>query len=183
MMDDATRRLNPAYVVKLIEKINTSPFLRQNFMKVVDIGCDSSTVEAKINDVHLQALGMVHGGVYAALIDTAAYWAAFGGMEQKWGGLVSVDLKVNFLSSASEGRLLATGRLIKMGKTLAYAEAKIETEDGKLVAHGTSTLLITSAKSDAGKDLPPKVLPAAAPGVRDEVVQPKSGLKPGGGPG
>jgi uncharacterized protein (TIGR00369 family) len=127
----------------------------------LDIG--SATVEAEIKDVHRQALGMVHGGVYASLIDTAAYWAAFGSTEAQWGGLISVNLQVNFLSPASEGRLVATGRLIKMGKTLAYAEASIETEDGKLVAHGTSTMLLTAQRGDTGEDLPTKFLPTAEP--------------------
>lgn len=163
MQESAAKRLNPAYVAKTIEKINASAFLRQTFTKVVDFDIGLSSVEAEINDVHLQAFGIVHGGLYATLIDTAAYWAAFGSTEARWGGLISVNLQVNFLSAASEGRLVATGRLIKMGKTVGYAEAKVETEDGKLVAHGTSTLLVTPQWSDTGDELPPKFLATAPP--------------------
>ena len=34
-----------------------------------------------------------------------------------------------------------TGTLIKAGKTLSYAEADVRTADGRLIAHGTSTLM------------------------------------------
>jgi hypothetical protein len=37
--------------------------------------------------------------------------------------------------------LRSTGTLIKAGKTLSYAEADVRTSAGRLVAHGTSTLM------------------------------------------
>ena len=39
------------------------------------------------------------------------------------------------------GAITGTGTLIKAGKTLSYAEADVRTGDGRLVAHGTSTLM------------------------------------------
>ena len=56
-------------------------------------------------------------------------------------GLVSVDLKLNYLAPVRVEALHSTGTLIKAGKTLSYAEADVRTSDGRLVAHGTSTLM------------------------------------------
>jgi uncharacterized protein (TIGR00369 family) len=56
-------------------------------------------------------------------------------------GLASVDLKLNYLAPVRVEALRASGTLIKAGKTLSYAEADVRTGDGRLVAHGTSTLM------------------------------------------
>ena len=47
----------------------------------------------------------------------------------------------SYLAPARVEALWSTGTLIKAGKTLSYAEADVRTSDGRLVAHGTSTLM------------------------------------------
>ncbi len=74
------------------------------------------------------------------MIDTATYWASFLNVPQDV-GLVNVDLKLNYLRPVGIGRLVAQGRCIKPGRTVSYAEASVTDADGKLVAHGTSTLM------------------------------------------
>ena len=56
-------------------------------------------------------------------------------------GLTSVDLKLNYLAPVRGEALQSRGTLIKAGKTLSYAEADVRTDEGRLVAHGTSTLM------------------------------------------
>ena len=55
--------------------------------------------------------------------------------------LASVDLKLNYLAPARVEPLRCMGTLIKSGKTLLYAEAEVLGGDGRLLAHGTSTLM------------------------------------------
>ena len=57
-----------------------------------------------------------------------------------------IDLKLNYLRPVAEGTLTATGRGIRAGRSLSYAEAGVADADGKLVAHGTSTLLAQPGK-------------------------------------
>jgi len=92
-------------------------------------------------DFRLQPFGVVHGGNVATLIDTAAFWACFLSMDSDDDGLASVDLKLNYLAAARVEALRCEGTLIKAGKTLSYAEAEVRTADGRLIAHGTSTLM------------------------------------------
>jgi uncharacterized protein (TIGR00369 family) len=57
------------------------------------------------------------------------------------------------------GKLIAKGRQIKIGKTLGYAEAEVTDENGKLLAHGTSTLMILPGKAlAADPPLPAKFI-------------------------
>jgi uncharacterized protein (TIGR00369 family) len=73
--------------------------------------------------------------------------------------MTSVDLKLNYLAPAESGKLVAEGRQIRLGKTLGYAEAKVTSESGKLLAHGTSTLMILHGKgSMADLSFPSKFL-------------------------
>jgi uncharacterized protein (TIGR00369 family) len=83
----------------------------------------------------------VHGGNVATLIDTATFWACFLSMDSDEDGLVSVDLKLNYLAPARVETLHCSGTLIKAGKKIFYAEAAVRGADNRLIAHGTSTLM------------------------------------------
>jgi acyl-coenzyme A thioesterase PaaI-like protein len=54
-----------------------------------------------------------------------------------------MDVTVNNLASVKGGRLLARGERIKTGKTICLSQAQITDEDGKILAHGSSKLLVT----------------------------------------
>jgi len=70
---------------------------------------------------------------------------------------VSVEIKVNYLEPVTEGLLIAEGRSIRAGRTLSYAEASISTGDGRLVVHGSSTLMTLPDKGFRLEE--PKFLP------------------------
>ena len=143
------KRLNPEYLAGLYHIVNTSPFPSHLPMRLVAMEWDRAVVELEVAACHLQPFGIVHGGVIATLIDTATFWAAFGSLPED-SGLVNVDLKLNYLSAVKSGRLTATGRLIRGGRTISYAEAGIVGPDGEMVAHGTSTLMALPGKGLSG---------------------------------
>lgn len=148
----ASKQLNPAYLAGLYQMVNQSPFPKHLPFRLAELGLDRAVIELDVDECHLQPFRIVHGGVIATLIDTATFWAAFGPLPES-DGLVNVDLKLNYLSAVRSGRLTATGRLIRGGRTISYAEATIVGSDGEMVAHGTSTLMA----------LPGKGLPAPVP--------------------
>ena len=136
---------NDAYIRKLIQAINTSPFPQHLPMQIVSITRDHARVELKTDECHLQPFGIVHGGVLATLIDTATFWAAFLRLPED-SGMVNIDLKLNYLKPVSNGLLIAEGRCIRSGRSISYAEAGVKDEDGALLAHGTSTLMALPGK-------------------------------------
>lgn len=140
-----TQELNPDYLAALYTTVNESPFPSHLPMRVVEITTDASRVELDIATCHLQPFGLVHGGVIATLVDTATFWAGFGAIAED-AGLVNVDLKLNYLQTVSSGRLIATGRCIRGGRTMSYTEAYVRTADDRLIAHGTSTLMTLPGK-------------------------------------
>jgi uncharacterized protein (TIGR00369 family) len=152
------KQLNPAYVHAVRETVNGSPFFRHLSMTIRELAIGFAVVELNVDREHLQAFGYVHGGVYASAIDTAAFWSAFCDLDEGT-GITTVDLKVNYLAPVQTGKLTAEGKRIKIGKTLGLAEATVTDAQGRIVAHGTSTLIVMPGFGLAGgAALPPKFL-------------------------
>ena len=150
---------NPAYIARLKEAINTTPYFSHLAMEMRDIGMGYSTFEIQIAEKHMHTSGAVHGGVFTSIVDSAAYWSLHFGIEDDCTGMISVDLKLNFLAPASSGKLIAEGSQIKLGKTLGYAEARVSNEEGRILAHGTSTLMVRPGKQMIGdSSFPPKFI-------------------------
>ena len=134
--------LNPDHVEAVIIAINQGPFFKHLSMTVKEIGIGFSVVELKVGTEHLNPFGGIHGGAYASVIDTAAYWAAYCEIEESV-GLISIDLKIDYLAPINEGVIISKGRSIKIGKSMCLAEATATDEDGKWLAHGTSKMMVT----------------------------------------
>lgn len=113
-------------------------------------------LEIEVKRKHLQAYGSVHGGVYAGLIDAAAWWAVYTQVKG-YNNAFTAEMKLNYLASAKSGKFIAEGKCIKLGKTLGLGEASIKNEEGKLLAHGTITVMVTEPFEYPGiEKVPPK---------------------------
>jgi uncharacterized protein (TIGR00369 family) len=60
----------------------------------------------------------------------------------------TVELKVNFVRPATAGRLIARGRVVHRGRSIAFLEGRLETADGELVATSTATARIVPYEPD-----------------------------------
>jgi uncharacterized protein (TIGR00369 family) len=133
--------LNPLYRERLFAGINEAPFVRHMAMRITDLGWGTAGFELEAADFRMQPFNVMHGGNIATVIDTATFWACYLAMDSDDDGLASVDLKLNYLAPAYREALRCEARLIKAGKKLSYAEASVHANDGRLIAHGTSTLM------------------------------------------
>ena len=78
-------------------------------------------------------LGAAHGGVLAALIDlTGLYTLLMLGTRAK----ATADLRVDYHRPATAGPLVARGQVIKIGRQISVAEARIFGPDDRLLASG-----------------------------------------------
>jgi len=153
------KKPNPEYLEQVSKLVNRCPYFELLSMKLLDVGVGSSVLEIDLSKKHLQPFGFVHGGVFASIIDAAAFWAIFFEVEDQNAGVTTVDLKLNYLAPAASGKLIARGRQIKLGKTLGYADAEVSDGNDKLLAHGTSTVMILPGKGlTADRPLPPKFI-------------------------
>lgn len=135
------KRINQEWVEVIKTIINPCPYFELQTMSLLEIEYGYSKMEIDLKRDHLQPFGIVHGGVFASIIDAAGFWAVFSEADPNV-GMTTVELKINYLAPAVDGKLVATGNCIRMGKTLGLGEAKVENESGKLLAHGTTTLMV-----------------------------------------
>ena len=151
------KKPNSAHIERVSRLVNHSPYFSLLSMKMVEVGIGCSRLVVDLDRKHLQPFGLVHGGVFASIIDAAAFWAVYYDIEDQNDGLTTVDLKLNYLAPATSGKLVAKGRRIKLGRTLGYAEAEVRSETDRILAHGTSTVMIQHGKGlTDDPPLPPK---------------------------
>lgn len=84
-----------------------------------------------------QPYGIVHGGVYCAMVETlasvgGARWAIAQGMV----GAVGLSNTTDFLRSVREGRITGVATPLHQGRTQQLWQVEIASADGKRVAHG-----------------------------------------------
>ncbi|HDZ22998.1 MAG TPA: PaaI family thioesterase [Desulfobacteraceae bacterium] len=152
------KKLNPEHVKAVVGIVNDCPYFRLLSAQLVSLSWGESHLELEVQQKHFQPYGLVHGGVCASILDAAAFWAVYACFEDVV-GLTTVEIKVNYLAPVKEGRLIAKGRCIKAGKSIGLGDATIEDDKGRLVAHGTSTLMVIDSMEIKGQaTFPPKFL-------------------------
>ena len=111
--------------------------------RLVEIGDGRAVFEGEPGPQHLNPLGTVHGGWALTLIDSACGCAAHSTLPAGV-GYTTVETKVNFTRAirANEGTLRIEGSVVSRGRTIITAEARVVDAAGRLVAHGTSTLMV-----------------------------------------
>ena len=94
-------------------------------------------IEMPVEDLHLNGIGVVHGGVIGALIDTAGARAGiFCTVAGNKRSAMTVSLNVNLVGNISEGVLVTEARLRKAGKTIYVSSCDVHDGDGNLLATG-----------------------------------------------
>ncbi len=87
---------------------------------------------------HKQLNGVVHGGIIAALADTAAGMAAYT-VVPRGTAVATVELKINYLEAVPSGRIKADARILRAGRNFVVAECEIFDGRGNLAAKALMT--------------------------------------------
>lgn len=111
--------------------------------RLVEVEPGRAVFEGAAGPHLLNPLGGVHGGVALTLIDSAAGCAVH--TELPAGvGYTTVETKVNFTRPIPPdgSAVRCEGRVLTRGRQIATAQARLLCAEGKVLAHGTSTLII-----------------------------------------
>ena len=94
-------------------------------------------------EFHYNALGTVHGGVIATVIDIVMGSAVHSTLKAGQGfTTLTLELKYHRAVTAKSGRLTATAEVVTRGRDIVTAEAKLIDKNDRLFANATSTLMI-----------------------------------------
>ncbi len=110
---------------------------------IVAVGDGFAAFEGEPGRHLLNPMGGVHGGWALTLIDSVAGCAGHS-LLPAGVGYATIETKGNFSRPITRdtGRVRAEGRAVAQGRQIISAEARVLTADGKVLAHGTSTLLV-----------------------------------------
>ena len=110
---------------------------------LAEVGDGRALFIGEPSDRILNPLGIVHGGYALTLIDSCTGCAAHTTLPAGV-SYTTVETKVNFVRAMTPatGQVRAEGVVVARGRTIITAEGKITDSRGRLLAHGTSTLIV-----------------------------------------
>lgn len=105
------------------------PILEELGGVILERGEGRARLRYPVLDRFKNPMGVLQGGIFAVMMDTAMAVAA--------GGLHTSHLNVYILRPAVTGNLIVTGEVVKSGRRIVYCEAEVRDEAGELLARGT----------------------------------------------
>jgi 1,4-dihydroxy-2-naphthoyl-CoA hydrolase len=111
------------------------------FVRAAGLVLDELTAEKVVGHIDLGAehhtpWGIVHGGVYATAIESAASIGASTAVRPQNMVAVGLTNTTHFLRSATSGRVVVRANALNQGRTQQLWQVDIKDEQGRLLAHG-----------------------------------------------
>lgn len=139
----------PDNVVEMINE-RLGGFNRHLGLRFVEATADAFVAELDIGDQHRQPYGLVHGGVYASMVETVCSTGAAVSVFTEGKSCVGLDNATSFLRATRSGTLRCTATPLVRGRRSHVWDARIHDDDGRLVATGRVRLIVMEPGAEAG---------------------------------
>ena len=131
-LDSANQRLADVF----------APWVQQLKLSIEVIEDDTVVIRMPYSDDLCRSHQMVSGQAMMALIDTCMVFVCYVG-QGKYSNCTTVSQNTSFMRPAMGRDILATGRVLKSGRSLVYGEVTLHSEgDDRIVCAGTSTYMM-----------------------------------------
>ncbi|MCP3955548.1 MAG: PaaI family thioesterase [Desulfobacterales bacterium] len=131
----------PENVIEMIN-LNLGGFNNALGLRFTNVTPNEYVAEIEISDQHLQPYGLVHGGLYASMIETLCSTGAALTVWEENKHTVGLENNTSFLRAVRGGRLRCTARPLVLGKRSHVWEAHVHDDQDRLVAIGRVRLLV-----------------------------------------
>jgi 1,4-dihydroxy-2-naphthoyl-CoA hydrolase len=115
---------------------DASAFLRAAGLAVDEITASRVTGHLQLGPEHHTPWGIVHGGVYATAIESAASIGASTAVRDQGKVAVGLTNTTHFLRPVTAGRVTVEATALSQGRTQQLWRVDVTDEAGRLVAHG-----------------------------------------------
>ncbi len=100
-----------------------------------------AVLRMRVASRHKQVHGVVHGGILAALADTAGGLATYM-VVPRGTRLATVEMKINYLEPVHQGTVTAEARVLRKGRNFAVVDCDVTDATGRLAAKALMTFAI-----------------------------------------
>ncbi|MEE2035207.1 PaaI family thioesterase [Rhodococcus chondri] len=125
----------PLHDPATVTTLNATGFGTALGLEFTDITADQVRARWTVTPNQHQPYGIVHGGVYCAVIETVASMAAAAWFGDR-GNVVGVNNNTDFLRATREGTLTAVATPVHRGRTQQLWRVAITDEQDRTVAQG-----------------------------------------------
>ncbi|WP_369131698.1 PaaI family thioesterase [Modestobacter sp. I12A-02662] len=120
-----------------IDPTTAGAFTTATGFRITEVTGTRVTGEADLGPGHHTPWGIVHGGVYCAVVEAAASMGASAAVADRGQFAVGVSNATDFLRPMTTGRLDVLAEPVQQGRTLQlWLVTLTHAEDGKIVARG-----------------------------------------------
>ncbi|MFH1154277.1 MAG: PaaI family thioesterase [Pseudomonadota bacterium] len=110
---------------------------------------DEFVAQISVDSRHHMPYGLVHGGVYASMIETVCSTGAAITVISENKSAVGLENSTSFLHAVRSGILRCTARPLALGNRSHVWEAQVHDDSGRLVATGRVRLMILESGAQA----------------------------------
>ncbi|MCK9298849.1 PaaI family thioesterase [Methanoculleus sp. YWC-01] len=121
---------------------DVNPFFTLMGIEVDDFGDGCARLTMEVRPDMLNGAGWLQGGIYVALADEAIALALYTLLAENE-RIATIDEHTSFIKGVNAGTLAATGRVIRKGRRVAFADGEIrDTADGMLLSRTSTSYAI-----------------------------------------
>jgi uncharacterized protein (TIGR00369 family) len=140
-MKRPTKAIARLAVAELKDKLHSSNPARQFGFVLAEAGPGRVVLRMPVDKRHMQVHGVVHGGVLAALADTAGglvTYVSLPGVKR----VATIEMKINYLEAVEGGTVEAEALLIRHGRHVAVVDCNIRDRSQRLVGKALMTFFV-----------------------------------------
>jgi len=141
-------------MARLIDRIKVgevaAPVAELVGFRPTSVEAGKAVFELQAGPQHRNPMGTLHGGILCDVAD-AAMGVAYASTLADGESFTTLELKINFLRPFRDGKIIATARVVKAGRTIGLAECDVTDADGRLIARAMSTCMTLRGESSEGR--------------------------------
>jgi uncharacterized protein (TIGR00369 family) len=132
--------LTPEEETRIREAFERVPFAHLLKIELGEVGRGQATLHLEVRDELRQNNGVVHGGVIASLVDTAAAFAIITSLEKEQ-TTTTVDLTIHYLRPLLKGRISANARILRAGRRIMALRVDVLDDNQTLAATALTSFI------------------------------------------
>ena len=144
--------VNPYIAAMCCESQDVNPLFNLIGARLLFAKEGTASIELPVSHCLTQGQGAVAGGILATLADEAMAHAVISMLDGRH--TVTTEMNIRFLRATDPdkgGMLTATANVVKPGRSILVAEAKIHDDAGRLLVTAGGSFFVVDAKADAKK--------------------------------